>query len=105
MRLRITLLKIQTVIAIILSMNTGWTQTSKKLNGGFILIDDFSWNEVGYDSSTIYETPYLDQLSKEFMHFDRYYTPSPICSPTHVNIITGKKHGKIWRQVMVTGTS
>ncbi|UZO80292.1 sulfatase [Aquimarina sp. ERC-38] len=95
-KMLVHLAKIQTVVAVILSINTGWTQTSKKPNVVFILIDDFGWNDVGYNGSTFYETPHLDQLSKEFMRFDRCYTPSPMCSPTRVSIITGKnpaRHG------------
>lgn len=56
----------------------------------FILIDDFGWNDVGYNGSTFYETPRMDALAAEWMRFDRCYTPSPMCSPTRVSILTGK---------------
>lgn len=62
----------------------------------FILIDDFGWNDVGYNGSTFYETPQLDALAKEWLRFDQCYTPSPMCSPTRVSIVTGKnpaRHG------------
>lgn len=62
----------------------------------FILIDDFGWYDVGYNGSTFYETPQLDRLSQEWMRFDNCYTPSPMCSPTRVSIVTGKnpaRHG------------
>ncbi|NWK55260.1 sulfatase [Verrucomicrobiaceae bacterium N1E253] len=67
-----------------------------KPNVLFVLIDDFGWKDVGYNGSTFYETPELDKLSKDFMRFDRCYTPSPMCSPTRVSIMTGKnpaRHG------------
>ncbi|NQZ57807.1 MAG: sulfatase [Lentisphaeraceae bacterium] len=67
-----------------------------KKNVLFILVDDFGWMDTGYNGSTFYETPELDQLSKEFMRFDFCYTPSPMCSPTRVSIMTGKnpaRHG------------
>lgn len=69
---------------------------SRKPNIVFILIDDLGWNDVGYNGSTFYETPELDQLAREFMRFDRCYTPSPMCSPTRTSIMTGKnpaRHG------------
>ena len=69
---------------------------SQRHNIVFILVDDFGWNDVGYNGSTFYETPRMDQLSKQWMRFDQCYTPSPMCSPTRVSILTGKnpaRHG------------
>lgn len=62
----------------------------------FILIDDFGWKDVGYNGSTFYETPRIDSLARQWMRFDHCYTPSPMCSPTRVSILTGKnpaRHG------------
>ncbi len=69
---------------------------TSKPNILFILIDDFGWNDVGYNGSSFYETPYIDALSKEWMRFNNCYTPSPMCSPTRISILTGKnpaRHG------------
>ncbi|MDZ8117030.1 sulfatase [Pontiella agarivorans] len=68
----------------------------EKPNILFILIDDFGWNDVGYNGSTFYETPRLDQLASEWIRLDYCYTPSPMCSPTRTSILTGKnpaRHG------------
>ncbi len=62
----------------------------------FILIDDFGWRDTGYNGSTFYETPEMDALSKQWARFDHCYTPSPMCSPTRLSILTGKnpaRHG------------
>ncbi|MEM0969221.1 MAG: sulfatase-like hydrolase/transferase, partial [Verrucomicrobiota bacterium] len=62
----------------------------------FILIDDFGWYDVGYNGSSFYETPHMDALASESMRFDACYTPSPMCSPTRLSILTGKnpaRHG------------
>lgn len=67
-----------------------------KPNVLFVLIDDFGWMDVGYNGSTFYETPRMDELSREWMRFDACYTPSPMCSPTRLSILTGKnpaRHG------------
>ncbi|WP_442509211.1 sulfatase-like hydrolase/transferase [Novipirellula sp. SH528] len=48
----------------------------------FILIDDFGWQDIGYNGSTIYETPRIDKLSREGMRLDNCDTPSLMCSPT-----------------------
>lgn len=71
-------------------------QAAQQPNVLFILVDDFGWKDVGYNGSTFYETPCLDQLSTEWMRFDNCYTPSPMCSPTRTSILTGKnpaRHG------------
>ncbi len=68
----------------------------KQPNVLFILIDDFGWKDVGYNGSTFYETPRIDSLANQWMRFDHCYTPSPMCSPTRVSILTGKnpaRHG------------
>lgn len=62
----------------------------------FILIDDFGWYDVGYNGSSFYETPRIDALAREWMRFDACYTPSPMCSPTRISLLTGKnpaRHG------------
>lgn len=67
-----------------------------KPNVLLILIDDFGWMDVGYNGSTYYETPNLDTLSKEFLRFDKCYTPSPMSSPTRASIMLGQnpaRHG------------
>lgn len=72
------------------------TAGKERPNVLFILIDDLGWNDVGFNGSTFHETPNLDQLAKEWMRFDRYYTASPMCSPTRVTLMTGKnpvRHG------------
>lgn len=69
---------------------------AEKPNVLFILIDDFGWYDVGYNGSQFYETPQIDELAKTWMRFDNCYTPSPMCSPTRISILTGKnpaRHG------------
>ena len=67
-----------------------------KPNVLIILIDDFGWYDVGYNGSEFYETPQIDKLAETWMRFDNCYTPSPMCSPTRISILTGKnpaRHG------------
>ncbi len=71
-------------------------EAAERPNILFILIDDFGWYDVGYNGSTFYETPCIDGLAKDSFRFDRLYTPSPMCSPTRLSILTGKnpaRHG------------
>lgn len=72
------------------------TASASRPNILFILIDDFGWGDVGYNGSTFYETPRIDEFAAEWMRFDNCYTPSPMCSPTRTSILTGKnpaRHG------------
>ncbi len=56
----------------------------------FILIDDLGWRDVGFNGSTFYETPNLDQLAREGATFSDAYAACPVCSPTRASIMTGK---------------
>ena len=38
---------------------------------------------------TLIETPNIDQLAKEGIRFDRFYTPAGVCSATRSAIVTG----------------
>ncbi len=61
-----------------------------KPNFIFILIDDMGWRDIGCYGSTFYETPHLDNLAKEGMHFTDAYAACSVCSPTRASILTGK---------------
>lgn len=56
----------------------------------FILVDDLGWSDVGYNGSTIYETPNVGRLSGEGMVFTDFYSAGPVCSPTRASVLTGK---------------
>jgi arylsulfatase A-like enzyme len=56
----------------------------------FILIDDLGWKDSSTYGSKCYETPRLDQLSREGMLFTDAYTAAAVCSPTRASIMTGK---------------
>ena len=63
---------------------------SKKPNIVFILIDDMGWKDLSCYGSSFYETPNIDRLFKEGIHFTNAYASSPVCSPTRASILTGK---------------
>ncbi len=56
----------------------------------FILIDDLGWTDLSCYGSTFYETPNIDKLFREGMHFTNAYAACPVCSPTRASILTGK---------------
>lgn len=63
-------------------------QIIEKPNIVVIVADDLGWGDVGFHNSEIM-TPHLDQLSKDGVILNRFYT-APICSPTRAGLMTGR---------------
>jgi arylsulfatase A-like enzyme len=55
-----------------------------------ILADDLGWADLSSYGSTFYETPNLDKMASNGIHFSRAYASSPVCSPTRASLLTGK---------------
>ena len=62
----------------------------------FILADDMGVGDVGCYGGTIATTPNIDRLAREGTRFTRYYSASPICSPSRAGLVTGAFPGR-WR--------
>lgn len=63
---------------------------TKAPNFVFILTDDLGWRDLSCYGSTFYETPNLDRLASQGMHFTNAYAACQVCSPTRASIVTGK---------------
>ena len=61
----------------------------QKPNIVFIMVDDLGYQDVGFNGSTFYETPRLDDLAKESLVLDNSYM-YPSCSPSRTALATGK---------------
>jgi len=55
-----------------------------------LLGDDHGWDETGYNGHPFLHTPVLDEMAKNGVRMDRFYSASPVCSPTRGSIITGR---------------
>jgi arylsulfatase A-like enzyme len=66
------------------------TETAKKPNIVFVLVDDLGYADVGFNGSKYFETPTLDALAKESLVLDNAYM-YPTCSPSRTAIFTGKQ--------------
>eukprot|EP01065_Artemidia_motanka_P018039 TRINITY_DN2140_c0_g2_i1.p1 TRINITY_DN2140_c0_g2~~TRINITY_DN2140_c0_g2_i1.p1 ORF type:complete len:603 (+),score=210.53 TRINITY_DN2140_c0_g2_i1:52-1809(+) len=53
-----------------------------------IVMDDLGWDDVGFRSHQI-RTPHIDQLAKDGVVLDRYYTQD-VCSPARATFMTGR---------------
>jgi arylsulfatase A-like enzyme len=66
-------------------------QLKKELPNVILLLgDDHGWDETGYNGHPYLKTPVLDDLAKNEVRMDRFYSASPVCSPTRGSILTGR---------------
>ena len=56
----------------------------------FVMADDLGWGDVGFNGNTVIQTPHLDEMAKNGMRLTRFYTASPLCSPTRGSCLTGR---------------
>ena len=71
----------------------------------FILIDDLGWRDLACYGSSFYETPHLDELSRQGMMFTRAYASCPVCSPTRASIMTGKYPARLGLTQWIGGSA
>ena len=67
-----------------------------KPNIVLINVDDLGWRDLGFMGSKFYETPNIDNLSKQGMVFTNGYASASNCAPSRACLMTGKwtpRHG------------
>ncbi len=52
--------------------------------------DDHGWEETGYNGHPFLQTPVLDEMAATGLRLDRFFSASPVCSPTRGSVITGR---------------
>ncbi|MBD3630298.1 sulfatase-like hydrolase/transferase [Cyclobacterium sp.] len=66
-------------------------QTNPALPNVVLLLgDDHGWDETGYNGHPYLQTPVLDEMAAVGLRMNRFYSASPVCSPTRGSIITGR---------------
>lgn len=63
---------------------------AEKPNIILIMADDLGWGDVGFNGNTVIQTPQLDKMAADGMRLTRFYTASPLCSPTRGSVLTGR---------------
>src|SRR3569833_3415818 len=63
---------------------------NKKYNVIFFLVDDMGWSDLGYEGSSLYETPTIDSFANKGVRFTQAYAACHVCSPTGASIMTGE---------------
>lgn len=73
-----------------------YAQHKEQPNIIFILTDDMGIGDLScYGGTLPVSTPNIDQLASEGLRFTRYYSASPICSPSRAGLLTGQ-HPARW---------
>ncbi len=65
-------------------------QTEQPTNIILLMGDDHGWEETGYNGHQYLQTPVLDEMAAKGLRLDRFYSASPVCSPTRGSVITGR---------------
>lgn len=67
----------------------------------FTLVDDWGWNDIGYQSTYIsFTTPHVDILASEGIKLGNYYS-SFLCTPARTSLLSGRyplRYGMYWEK-------
>jgi arylsulfatase A-like enzyme/predicted esterase len=55
-----------------------------------VMADDQGWGDTGYHGHRILKTPCLDEMARQGVRFNRFYSGAPVCSPTRGSCLTGR---------------
>ncbi|MEU4238693.1 sulfatase-like hydrolase/transferase [Actinoplanes sp. NPDC026619] len=60
------------------------------MNFLFLMTDQHRVDTLGAYGNTLARTPHLDRLAASGTRFDRWYTPTAICTPARASLLTGQ---------------
>jgi arylsulfatase A-like enzyme len=83
-------LLITTFVFCFLSVFFGTCFADQRPNIIFLMGDDHAWDETAYNGHPHLQTPVLDEMAATGFRFDRFYSASPVCSPTRGSVMTGR---------------
>lgn len=55
-----------------------------------LMSDDQGWGDVGFNGNKVIRTPHLDKMATGGRVMERFYSASPICSPSRGSVLTGR---------------
>jgi N-acetylglucosamine-6-sulfatase len=80
----------------------------KRPNIIFILGDNHNFQTMGFAGHHFIQTPGMDRIAQEGLHFENAFSPTPLCSPSRASFLTGvyaNKHGVLNNHTPWTGNS
>jgi arylsulfatase A-like enzyme len=78
------------LVLIVCSCQMNKTRESSQPNIILIMSDDQGWGDAGFQGHPFLQTPHLDQMASQGIRFERFYSSSPVCSPTRGSCLTGR---------------
>lgn len=82
---------VSTILLFLIACDTSDNQTTESPTNVILLMgDDHGWEETGYNGHQYLQTPVLDEMAAEGLRLGRFYSASPVCSPTRGSVMTGR---------------
>ncbi len=81
------------------------TSVARRPNIVFFLVDDLGWGDLGCYGNAFHETPNIDRLAREGMHFTNAYAAAPVCSPSRASILTGRAPARLHLTQWIPGAT
>jgi arylsulfatase A-like enzyme len=81
------------IVFILAFTNTLTAQTSNKPNIIFIIADDLGYGDLGCYGQQKIETPHIDNLAKEGLQYNQFYSGTTVCAPSRAALMTGLHTG------------
>ena len=73
-----------------LAADAGAEEAEAPPNVILVMADDLGWGDVGFNGNEVVQTPHLDAMAAAGLRLTRFYTASPLCSPTRGSCLTGR---------------
>src|SRR5690606_14543823 len=77
----------------LLSCSQPESKSSQKPNIVFIMVDDLGYGDLGVYGQKYIETPSIDKMAAEGVHYTQFYAGSPVCAPSRSAFMTGMHTG------------
>ena len=77
-------------IFILMLCLTGCQSGADRPNIILMMADDLGWGDTGFNGNREISTPQMDMLAEKGIIFSRFYSASPVCSPTRASCLTGR---------------
>lgn len=75
----------------------------RKPNVIVIVADDLGWNDISANGNKEIQTPNIDKIGKEGIHFTQGYATAPICGPSRAGLITGRYQQRFGQEFQIHG--